>query len=112
MVTTANRGISIAVPKTGDDATDRALQVLAEAVRRLGGPMTMGTAIESVRPTSSPMTLTLSHGFGRPYQGWFVTRIQGGVVTSIVEDSSPDASRVLRLSYTGSVDAELDFWVY
>lgn len=109
-----NRQTVATVPRTGQDAVDRAFDVVAERINRLTRLAVIldGAQVTGIKPAASPTTLVIFHGLNRPYRGYIVTRQQNGTPSDLSETDSPDPSRELRLSFTGSTSIELDLWVF
>lgn len=72
-------------------------------------PFLSGTWFRNVSVTSG-QAFTLNHNFGRPYQGYWVTRSQSAACT--LKDNPGSATITSQISLTPTATATIDIWVF
>lgn len=88
--------------KTDNEAVDKALRPIeADLARIKEHPLFRGVYLDVDLVTGTPKRIT--HGLGRPWQGWFVTRNDADTGPYEVNRSSTDRKRELWLQAGGNV---------
>lgn len=81
---------TITIPHTGDEATERAFDVVADALRNTQSDVERGrkwlTGVREAGITFVAATAqNVAHGLGRPHRGWRVERDFGAAVNALLE---------------------------
>lgn len=88
--------------KTDIEAVDKALKPIeADLARIKEHPLFRGVFLEIELDTGTPKRIT--HGLGRPWQGWFVTRTDADASPYEVNAASTDRKREIWLQAGGNV---------
>ena len=95
--------------RTGNDAVDRSMSAIAEAVRQLDAEMDE-PAIAITNVTVKTTATAIPHLLGRKLVGWQMSRIRGQAMVSDQQDSNATPDRTLVLIASAEVVVDLLVW--
>lgn len=95
--------------RTGNDAVDRSLQAIAEAVRQLDAESDEpAIAIVGVKLTTTPTAIP--HQLDHALVGWQMSRIRANAVVWDQQDTNKTPDRTLVLVASADVTVDLLVW--